>query len=477
VEKANAWLYQSLFLLSPQSGFQAQSLDFPFRSPKMKKNASEIKVVILGAGVIGLTTGIVLNLHGYNVTIVSNHKFDKLHSSNLADRPAELSSIHAAASIIPHTVEHPSEREILAISQKFFHRLAFSAGFGVRVQRHYEVAEVLLPPPEYARTVKDFTLLPLDGSGWVDDHNIPRRKSAPGVYGWYFNAFFAEVPTYMDALKQLYTDSGSRLVYKEVKTRAELENLDADIIINCMGRWAVEMFPEDKVNTKIIRGHMVKVGIHEVPRDQRDQYFSYNYAPKEEIYSRKYKDKNGNEITSKADVYFYPRSDGWLLGGSRQEGFPSIGEAWRAEDEQISGELFQKEGWEVPIPKPVWSLNRELILDITGIDIAHPNYPSYSFIGYRFARLPIRIEQGNELNSKDKLLIHNYGHGGAGYALSWGAAYEVLRIIERQINVRVEIDRNLGMANSYSASLRRVLTDLVVEEYIERMRNEFTPYI
>jgi len=54
---------------------------------KNKKKASNNKVVVLGGGVIGLTTGLILRLHGYQVTIVSKHKFNNLHSANLAERP------------------------------------------------------------------------------------------------------------------------------------------------------------------------------------------------------------------------------------------------------------------------------------------------------------------------------------------------------------------------------------------------------
>lgn len=47
-------------------------------------------------------------------------------------RLPELASIFAAASIIPHSVNHPSSEKMTAISQRFFHRLAFSANYGVR---------------------------------------------------------------------------------------------------------------------------------------------------------------------------------------------------------------------------------------------------------------------------------------------------------------------------------------------------------
>ena len=233
----------------------------------MSKKASETKVVILGGGVIGLTTAIVLKLHGFQVKVVSKHRFDKLYSDQLSDRPAELASIHAAASVIPHSVNHPSEKEILAVSQNFFHRLAFSAGFGVRVQRHYELYESPQIPPEYARVVKDFTLLDDNGKGWTKDKCVPRRKKSEGVWGWHFNAFFAEVPTYLIALKELCRECGVEPVFREIKSIGEIENGEADIYVNCLGRWATELFPDDKKNTNIIRGHMVKVGIHEVPRD------------------------------------------------------------------------------------------------------------------------------------------------------------------------------------------------------------------
>jgi D-amino-acid oxidase len=440
----------------------------------MGKKASETKVVVLGGGVIGLTTAIVLKLHGFQVTVVSKHSFEKLYSDQLADRSPDLASIHAAASVIPHSVNHPSEKEILAVSQKFFHRLSFSAGFGVRVQRHYELFEEPQNPPEYARVVKDFTLLDDNGKGWTKDKCVPRRKKSEGVWGWYFNAFFAEVPTYMNALYNLYNAVGGDLIRSEIKNLKELEDSKADIIVNCLGRWANELFPDDKPRCKIIRGHMIKVGIHEVPRDERDQYFSYNYKPKKEIYSRKYKNEKGVEVEEPADVYFYPRSDGWLLGGSRQEGKPDIDkgiDGWKRTDEQISGAVFKKSNWETEVPESIWTLNRELLLDITGVDIADEKYRSFAYVGYRFARDEIRIEIGKEITNK--LLIHNYAHGGAGYTLSWGSAYEVLKNIEKQIKPVIEVDNTIGMTDTYFYSMKRILTDLVVEEYIKR--KDFTP--
>jgi len=417
-----------------------------------------------------------LKLHGYRVNLISKHKLKTLNGTVWSNQPPELSSIYAAASVIPHSVNHPSENRILSISQKFFNRLAFSAGFGVRKQKHYEIFEEKMTTPEYARSVEDFTLLAENGLSWVNHNYIPRRKEIDKVWGWSFNSFFAEVPSYVSSMYKLYKDIGGNIKYQELKSIDDINSLDADIVINCLGRWSLDFFPNDKPNTKIIRGHMIKVGIHQAPTNSLNQYFSYNYVPKKSIYSRKYKNEKGKTIKEASDVYFYPRSDGWLLGGSRQEGFPEIGQKWRQCDEQNFGKTIQKEDWKLPVPEPIWKLNRELILDITGIDVDDSKYPSTSYIGYRFKRDPVRIEKGNEISSKTKLLIHNYGHGGAGYTLSWGSAFEVIKIIEDEKSPKNEIDRDKKLSSGYTSSISRILKNLIIDQYLERNKSKFIPY-
>ena len=437
-----------------------------------------VRVVIIGGGVIGLTTGIVLQLHGFRTKIYTKHWVNKAHPYDLSKRPPELASIHAAASIIPHSVAHPNENEILEISQKFFHRLAFSANFGVRIQRHYELHEFKPTPPEYARKVKGLSMLSGDGYSWLNDPNIPRRKGAPGIWGWHFNSFFAEVPTYMQQLYKLYEVSGGEIHFREIFGLEELdENINGDAVVNCTGRWAMDLFPEDKKNTQIVRGHMVKVNIYEVPHDQRGQYFSYNYSPdpSSNIYSRIDPVSGQN---SNADVYFYPRSDGWLLGGSRQVGYPEIGEDWREIDEQISPSVskMKKSGWKYEIPAPIWELNRELIYDITTpkIDIDNPKYSSFSYVGYRFKRNRIRIEADTKNVLVSKKLYHNYGHGGGGYTLSWGSAYEILKCLENDFETAsfTKFKPLLNTEEGNELSLLGILQDLAKHLFMERHKDQ-----
>ena len=48
-------------------------------------------------------------------------------------------------------------------------------------------------------------------------------------------------------------------------------------------------------------------------------------------------------------------------------------------------------------------------------------------VGLRPSRSEVRLES-EKIN--DTLIIHNYGHGGAGVTLSWGCADEVVSLIE-----------------------------------------------
>jgi D-amino-acid oxidase len=50
-------------------------------------------------------------------------------------------------------------------------------------------------------------------------------------------------------------------------------------------------------------------------------------------------------------------------------------------------------------------------------------------VGLRPVRSAVRLEA--ERIVPERLLVHNYGHGGAGVTLSWGCAAEVVRLIER----------------------------------------------
>lgn len=52
-------------------------------------------------------------------------------------------------------------------------------------------------------------------------------------------------------------------------------------------------------------------------------------------------------------------------------------------------------------------------------------------VGLRPQRYPIRLEKET---IKNKVIIHNYGHGESGFTLSWGCAIKVLNLVKSNIN-------------------------------------------
>jgi D-amino-acid oxidase len=385
------------------------------------------EIVILGGGVTGVTAGIVLQLLGFSTHIVCRHWIGDLDeaaspgSRRPSDSDPRFASQYPAASIIPHSVNIPNEQWHLQTSQQMFEALQVIPASGVRWQRHFELFEGAAQVPSYATSLRNFR--PIDPSETAADGLIlPQRHAEVPVHGWSFDTLFAQMPLYRCFLVRFYEHLGGRVTQGRYWTSAELLRLPGDMLINCAGAWGAG-FWGDPVPSRFVKGTLVRIDATSLPDSVRNQSpVSYNYHPLPTIYSR----RDGTA----ADVYFYPRDDAWLLGGTRLESEPLSADDTAPNDTLPAwhGETWNGAVVELPssqsgnrnvcrVPEPILSLNQILIEQLTGIDIR--NCPMTATMGYRHRRDTVRLEQQLWHNRQ---LIHNYGHGGAGVTLSWSTA-------------------------------------------------------
>jgi D-amino-acid oxidase len=182
-----------------------------------------------------------------------------------------------------------------------------------------------------------------------------------------------EAPAYLDWLVRRFMSLGGALELREV---ASLKEPDADIVVNCSGVGARQLTGDPDIRP--VRGQVAYVRTSERPRFVVD------------------------ETGPNALAYVLPRPDVVVLGGTAEE-----------------------DDWELrPRPETTRSiLDRTRLLDPRLADAELVG----AAVGLRPARSEVRLEAGTLPDGR--LLVHDYGHGGSGFTLSWGCADEVVRIV------------------------------------------------
>lgn len=381
-------------------------------------------ITVLGGGISGITTGTLLTCLGHSVQIVTEHRVDRLMGSH---NPV-IASLYPAASVIPHTVTVDDPVRHLRDTQAFFEVVRRAGDFGVRQQRHFEVFEAPTSDPEYAPALLAFErIADAPATTW----SPPHRPRADRTYGWTFRMYFAETPVYIPRLYHLFESLGGAVMQEHV-TRDRLPTLPGDALVDCLGSGSGQLF-NDPRDAEHLRGVLVYAdlltanGVHidslvgdNLSSERHDPFpTSYNYTPDAAVYA--------TARGSAAGVYAYPRSDVWVLGGTKQKG--RLDDTGRWHGEPIAGEtiaLPQVDGTgSIEVPRPVLSLNRDLLADWTGIDITHGRLRAT--FGYRYARDldGEGVRMGLRESPDGRPLVHNTGHGGAGVTLSWSCALRV----------------------------------------------------
>src|SRR3954469_18574228 len=182
-----------------------------------------------------------------------------------------------------------------------------------------------------------------------------------------------EAPAYLEWLARRFSELGGRT---EVRSVASLDELDGEVVVNCAGAAAGSLVGDETVRP--VRGQVAYVRTRERLRFMVD------------------------EDGPNALAYVLPRPDVTVLGGTAEEG-----------------------DWELePRPETTRSiLERTLRLQPA---LAGASYVGAA-VGLRPARPEVRLERDTLADGRP--LVHDYGHGGSGFTLSWGCADEVARLV------------------------------------------------
>ena len=303
--------------------------------------------LVVGCGVIGLTSALELQRAGLRVIIAAR-----------ALPPDTVSNI-AAAFWSPYAVA-PAERcDAWALaSYAVFRELARDAFSGVVMRSGIEFyppdceAPLLLRNLPQARAARENELRPGHASGVV------------------FDAPVIETSIFLPWLMRKFGAGGG--VIEVVRFDSLDEALErAPLVINCSGLGARELARDESMYA--IRGQIVRAQRGTIERFALDH------------------DAQGGS------TYVIPRSNDCVLGGTRED---------RREDLRV--DVRQSED----------ILRRAIAL----VPALAKLRPLSAVVGLRPGRPVVRLE--TEQRAKG-LIVHNYGHGGAGVTLSWGCAHEV----------------------------------------------------
>ncbi|MBT8198513.1 MAG: FAD-binding oxidoreductase, partial [Acidimicrobiia bacterium] len=214
---------------------------------------------------------------------------------------------------------------------------------------------------------------PIDDPWWAPVVRNFRRPDATALRGghedgWEIDTVVIDVKPHLVYLAQRFESLGGSI---EVQRLESLDEVAADVVVNCSGVGARRLAEDEQVAP--IRGQVVRVRGAAVDRVTMAE-------------------QGPMPLT-----YVMPHGDECILGGTTE-----AGEWDRVEDDEITAAILERAATLEP--------------SLAGADVVEVR------VGLRPGRPSIRLE-------RDGRFIHNYGHAGNGWSLSWGCADEVVELV------------------------------------------------
>src|SRR3954447_10026440 len=182
-----------------------------------------------------------------------------------------------------------------------------------------------------------------------------------------------EAPAYLDWLRRRFLELGGALELRSVEA---LHELPGEAVVDCAGVGAGTLAGDPAIEP--VRGQVAYVRTRAPLRFMVD------------------------EEGPNALAYVLPRPDVVVLGGTAEEGDTDL-----TPRDETTRQILAKTRRMQP-------------------ELAEATYVGAA-VGLRPARPEVRLEAG--CLDDGRLVIHDYGHGGSGFTLSWGCADEVAAIV------------------------------------------------
>ncbi|MFE6097505.1 NAD(P)/FAD-dependent oxidoreductase [Streptomyces massasporeus] len=307
------------------------------------------EIVVVGGGVVGLTTALVLAERGASVRVWTR------------DAVEATTSAVAGALWWPYRIEPVGAARAWALrSLEMYEGLAAGA----------EPAGVRMVEGVLGETGLD------EADGWLAGRVPGLRASTTDEYagaGVRARLPLIDMPAHLPWLRERFVAAGGVL---ETRTVSAFAEVDAPVVVNCTGLAARELVPDPSVRP--VRGQLVVVENPGI-----DTWLVTTDAAGEH-------------------AYLFPQPGGLVLGGTSEE------DAWSLEPDPATAEA---------IVRRCAALRPE----IAGARVLEHR------VGPRPTRPSVRLER--EALPDGRLLVHNYGHGGAGVTVAWGCAEEAAGLV------------------------------------------------
>lgn len=243
------------------------------------RDTNRNEIAVLGSGVIGLTTALVLQRAGAQVTIYAE-KFPPDTTSNIAAASWYPTTVYRRDKIgetFYGALDHASQRAF-----RRFQHLANNPRYGVFWIRHHNLRNAAPAVQEH---------FPGGDAMFV---GLRRNQEGHGPFGFaHWDAYYTlmiDPDIFLPALIDDFTGAGGKMVQQGFETVKDVERLKQRTIVNCTGLGARALF-DDPVLIPV-RGQLSML----LPQPEID----YGYATS----------VNGGNI------YMFPRKSAIVLGGT-----------------------------------------------------------------------------------------------------------------------------------------------------------------